>query len=68
MTIPTEPIGSIPRPVKLIEAIAEAGHNNSWDATIIGNWLRLVSARPRRWKCNEVRQARPTVKKIMLML
>ena len=25
MTIPTEPIGSIPRPVKLIEAIAEAG-------------------------------------------
>jgi 5-methyltetrahydropteroyltriglutamate--homocysteine methyltransferase len=25
MTIPTEPIGSIPRPVKLIEAIAQAG-------------------------------------------
>jgi len=25
MTIPTEPIGSIPRPVKLIEVIAEAG-------------------------------------------
>ncbi len=26
MNIPTEPIGSIPRPVKLIEAIAEAGN------------------------------------------
>jgi 5-methyltetrahydropteroyltriglutamate--homocysteine methyltransferase len=25
MKIPTEPIGSIPRPVRLIEAIAEAG-------------------------------------------
>ena len=25
MRIPTEPIGSIPRPVELIEAIAEAG-------------------------------------------
>jgi len=25
MRIPTEPIGSIPRPLKLIEAIAEAG-------------------------------------------
>ena len=25
MTIPTEPIGSIPRPVELIEAIARAG-------------------------------------------
>ena len=25
MKIPTEPIGSIPRPVRLMEAIAEAG-------------------------------------------
>ena len=27
MTIPTEPIGSIPRPVKLLEAVATAGDN-----------------------------------------
>jgi 5-methyltetrahydropteroyltriglutamate--homocysteine methyltransferase len=29
MTIPTEPIGSIPRPLELIEAIARKGSDDS---------------------------------------